>query len=144
MKDRNAWGLGPNGAGKTTALKMFTGLIRPSSGYAKINGIDVHVRKKEALQSVGTLIEVPEIYPNLTPRRPHDDRQDKGYSSLGPGAKGEETVAEVQMDEWIDKRVGKFSKGMKQRICIASALLGDPAILLFDEPTHGLDPRRHE
>ena len=60
--------LGPNGAGKTTTLKMFTDLIRPSSGEAFINGLNVHAHKKEALASVSTLIETPEIYPSLTPK----------------------------------------------------------------------------
>src|SRR5512137_2107750 len=60
--------LGPNGAGKTTTLKMFTDLIRPSSGQALINGVNVHTNKKAALAAVGTLIETPEIYPSLTPR----------------------------------------------------------------------------
>ena len=61
--------LGPNGAGKTTTLKMFTDLIRPSSGRALINGIDVHTHKRDALACVGSLIETPEIYPSLTPKR---------------------------------------------------------------------------
>jgi ABC-2 type transport system ATP-binding protein len=134
--------LGPNGSGKTTTLKMFTDLIRPSKGEALINGINVHTQKKKALESVGTLIETPEIYSSLTPREaltmiaeirgvPHAERKKRV----------EEVVAEVRMEEWIDKRLGKFSKGMKQRICIASALLNDPTIVLLDEPTTGLDPR---
>jgi ABC-2 type transport system ATP-binding protein len=134
--------LGPNGAGKTTTLKIFTDLIRPSSGHAFINGENVHTHKKRALASVGTVIETPEIYPSSTPMMaltviaemrgvPHVDRKKKI----------EEVVSEVGMSEWIDKRVGKFSKGMKQRICIASALLSDPTIVLLDEPTTGLDPR---
>lgn len=134
--------LGPNGAGKTTTLKMFTDLIRPSSGEALIEGINVHTQKKKALASVGTLIEMPEVYPALTPREalmmiaeirgvPTEERNDRI----------EDAVSEVRMEEWIDKRVGKFSKGMKQRICIASALLSDPCVILLDEPTTGLDPR---
>ena len=134
--------LGPNGAGKTTALKMFTDLIRPSKGEALINGVNVHTHKKKALESVGSLIETPEIYSSLTPREaltmiaeirgiPHGERKKRV----------EEAVAELRMEEWIDKRVGKFSKGMKQRICIASALLNDPTVILLDEPTMGLDPR---
>jgi ABC-2 type transport system ATP-binding protein len=133
--------LGPNGAGKTTTLKMFTDLVRPSSGEALINGVNVHKQKKLALASVSALIEMPEIYPALTPREalmmiaeirgvPKDERNDRI----------EEAVSEVRMEEWIDKRVGKFSKGMKQRICVASALLSDPRIILLDEPTTGLDP----
>jgi ABC-2 type transport system ATP-binding protein len=134
--------LGPNGAGKSTTLKLFTDLIRPSAGEALINGANVHTDKKRALGSVGALIEIPEIYPALTPREalmmiaeirgiPKNERKEQVA----------EAVSEVRMEEWINKRVGKFSKGMKQRICVASALLSDPSVVLLDEPTTGLDPR---
>jgi ABC-2 type transport system ATP-binding protein len=134
--------LGPNGAGKTTTLKIFTDMIRASEGKAMINGIPVHEEKRKALERCGALIESPEIYPSFTPREalsmvaeikgvPHSETKQRIESSL----------AEVKMEEWIDKRVGKFSKGMKQRINIAAALLSDPDIILLDEPTTGLDPR---
>jgi ABC-2 type transport system ATP-binding protein len=134
--------LGPNGAGKTTTLKMFTDLIRPSSGEALINGANVHTHKKEALASVAALIETPEIYPSLTPREAlMMIAEIRGVPTAERNKRIEEAVSEVHMDEWLDKRVGKLSKGMKQRICIASSLLSDPSILLLDEPTNGLDPR---
>jgi len=134
--------LGPNGAGKTTTLKMFTDLIRPSSGEALINGVNVHTHKKEALASVAALIETPEIYPSLKPREAlMMIAEIRGVPTAERNKRIEEAVSEVHMEEWLDKRVGKFSKGMKQRICIASALLSDPSILLLDEPTNGLDPR---
>jgi len=134
--------LGPNGAGKTTTLKMFTDLIRASSGEALINGINVHTNKKAALASVAALIETPEIYPSLTPREAlMMIAEIRGVPDTERNKRIEEAVSEVHMEEWIDKRVGRFSKGMKQRICIASALLSDPCILLLDEPTNGLDPR---
>ena len=134
--------LGPNGAGKTTTLKVFTDLIRPSSGQALINGVNVHTDKKKALESVGSLIETPEIYPSLTPREAlMMIAEIRGVPKAERNKRIEEAVSEVRMEEWIDKRVGKFSKGMKQRICIASALLSNPTILLLDEPSNGLDPR---
>ena len=134
--------LGPNGAGKTTTLKMFTDLIRPSSGEALINGLNVHTHKKEALASVSTLIETPEIYPSLTPKEAlMMIAEIRGVPIAERNKRIEEALSEVRMEEWIDKKVGKFSKGMKQRICIASALLSNPSILLLDEPSNGLDPR---
>lgn len=134
--------LGPNGSGKTTTLKMFTDLIRPSKGEALINGVNVHSQKKKALESVGTLIETPEIYASLTPIEALTMIAEiRGIPREERKKRVEEVVAEVRMEEWIHKRVGKFSKGMKQRICIASALLSKPTIVLLDEPTTGLDPR---
>jgi len=134
--------LGPNGAGKTTTLKLFTDLIRPTSGEALLNGFNVHNRKKKALESVGTLIETPEIYPSLTPREALTMvAETRGVPSVERKRRIEEVVSEVRMEEWVDKRMGKFSKGMKQRINIAAALLSDPNIFLLDEPTTGLDPR---
>lgn len=134
--------LGPNGAGKTTTLKMFTDLIRPTKGQALINNVNVHTNKKIALASVGTLIETPEIYPSLTPREGLTMIAEiRGVPIAERKRRVEEVIAEVRMEEWIDKRVGRFSKGMKQRICVASTLINDPTIVLLDEPTTGLDPR---
>jgi len=134
--------LGPNGAGKTTTLKLFTDLIRPSSGEALINGVNVHAQKKKALESVGSLIETPEIYPALTPREGLSMIAEiRGVPRAERNKRVEASLQEVHMEEWIDKRMGKFSKGMKQRVCVASTLLSNPTIVLLDEPTNGLDPR---
>ena len=134
--------LGPNGAGKTTTLKIFTDLIHRSSGEALINGIDVHSDKKRALAAVAALVETPEIYPSLTPREAlMIVAKHRGVPSEIRNKKIEEALHEVHMDDWEDKKVGKFSKGMKQRVNIASTLLNDPEIVLLDEPTSGLDPR---
>jgi ABC-2 type transport system ATP-binding protein len=134
--------LGPNGAGKTTTLKIFTDMIRASEGRALINGVDVHLNKKKALASTGALIESPEIYPALTPREALSMVAEiRGLPRGEARIRIDETVAEVKMSEWLDKKVGKFSKGMKQRINIAAALLSDPEVIMLDEPTTGLDPR---
>ncbi len=134
--------LGPNGAGKTTTLKLFTDMIRPSAGHALINGIDVHENKRDALSSCTALIETPEIYPSLTPAEALSMIAEiRGVSSNERNIRIEESLNEVKMLEWKDKKVGKFSKGMKQRVNIASVLISDPSIIMLDEPTTGLDPR---
>ncbi len=134
--------LGPNGAGKTTTLKMFTDLIFPTEGEAFINGISVQRDRKRALASCGDLIETPEIYPSLSPNEALE------MSGALRGMRPEEirdrtrvVLDEVKMTEWADKKVGKFSKGMKQRINIAASLLSDPDVVILDEPSTGLDPR---
>jgi ABC-2 type transport system ATP-binding protein len=134
--------LGPNGAGKTTTLKIFADLISPTRGRALINGADVHKNKRAALSSCGTLVETPEIYPALTPRSALMMIAElRGIPKEERSRRIDESLAEVKMEEWADKRVGKFSKGMKQRVNVASAILSDPDIVLLDEPTTGLDPR---
>jgi ABC-2 type transport system ATP-binding protein len=134
--------LGPNGAGKTTTLKIFTDLIHRSSGRALINGIDVHSDKKKALAAVAALVETPEIYPTLTPREAlMIIAKHRGVPVEIRNKKIGEALHEVHMEDWENKKVGQFSKGMKQRVNIASTLLSDPEIILFDEPTSGLDPR---
>ncbi|EQD56770.1 ABC transporter, ATP-binding protein, partial [mine drainage metagenome] len=126
----------------TTTLKMFTDMIFPTSGEAFINGISVQRERKQALSSCGTLIESPEIYPSLSPREALD--MVGGLRGLPAPEIRDRTAAvleEVQMTEWADRKVGRFSKGMKQRINIAAALLSDPEVVLLDEPSTGLDPR---
>ena len=134
--------LGPNGAGKTTTLKIFTDLINATQGEALINGVNVHKNKKAALASCSALIETPEIYPSLTPKEAlMMIAETRGVPREERNKKIEDAISEVRMEEWANKRVGKFSKGMKQRTNIAAAILSDPEILLLDEPTTGLDPR---
>ena len=134
--------LGPNGAGKTTTLKMFTDLIFPTEGEAFVNGISVQRDRRRALASCGALIETPEIYSSLTPREALElVGAVRGMSSADVRERTERVLEQVKMTEWIDQKVGRFSKGMKQRINIASTLLSDPDVVLLDEPSTGLDPR---
>jgi ABC-2 type transport system ATP-binding protein len=134
--------LGPNGAGKTTTIKVLTNLLRPTSGQAFINGIDVNRYPKEALRKVGALIEVPGIYEYLTPR------QMLSYFGRVHGMKDEdirrrtqEAMAAVKLSDWTDAKLGSFSTGMQRRFAIAKAILHEPRILILDEPVLGLDPK---
>jgi len=134
--------LGPNGAGKTTTMKMFTDLIAATSGSALINGVDIRKDKKAALASCATLIETPEIYPSLTPKEAFMMLCDiRGVPPDERGKRIDDALANVKMQEWTNKKVGSFSKGMKQRVNVASTLLSDPQVIILDEPSTGLDPR---
>ena len=134
--------LGPNGAGKTTTMKMFTNLITATSGSALINGVDIRKDKKAALASCTTLIETPEIYPALTPKEALTMLCEiRGVSAEERNKRIDEALASVKMQEWENKKVGSFSKGMKQRVNVASTLLSDPQVIILDEPSTGLDPR---
>ncbi len=134
--------LGPNGAGKSTTLKILTHLINATSGEAYLNGIDVTKDPKNALTGVGTVIETPEFYPYLTPRETFRYVGELiGMTREQISAETQEILEKVKMIEWQDKRLGTFSKGMRQRIALGQALLNDPRIIILDEPTSGLDPR---
>jgi len=134
--------LGPNGAGKTTTMKMFTGLISPTQGKALVNGVEIRDDKKKALGSCATLIETPEIYPALTAREALTMLAElRGVPKEERGKRIDEALGKVKMQEWADKKVGSYSKGMKQRVNVASTLLSDPQVIILDEPSTGLDPR---
>jgi ABC-2 type transport system ATP-binding protein len=134
--------LGPNGAGKTTAIKILTNLLDASSGSAYLNGIDVTKRPKQALAGVGAVVETPEFYPYLTPVQTltYLGRL-RGMPRQAIDERSRELLHLVLLTDWADKKIGKFSKGMKQRLALAQALLHRPHVLILDEPTTGLDPR---
>ncbi len=134
--------LGPNGAGKTTTIKILTNLITATSGRATLNGIDVLTDPKGALGHVGAVVETPEFYPFLTPVETLAYLGGiRGMTADEIKVRTNEVLHQVKMDEWRTTRIGKFSKGMKQRVAIAQALLHEPEIIILDEPTSGLDPR---
>ncbi len=134
--------LGPNGAGKTTTLKLLTDMIFPTAGECFVNGISVRASRKRALADAGVLIESPEIYPSLTPTEALEMVADlRGVPAAERPGRIRSVLGEVKMAEWAHEKVGRFSKGMKQRINIAAALVHDPAVLILDEPSTGLDPR---
>ena len=134
--------LGPNGAGKSTTLKILTNLIRATSGSAYLNGVDVTKNAKGALMDVGTVVETPEFYTYLTPVETMKYiGKINGMTNESLSAKIPEILEKMKMTEWADKRLGTFSKGMRQRIALGQSLLTDPSVIILDEPTSGLDPR---
>jgi ABC-2 type transport system ATP-binding protein len=133
--------LGPNGAGKSTTLRMLTGFLPATSGTARVAGFDVFEEPMEVKRRIGYLPENPPVYLDLTPR---------AYLAFCAGlkklprkaVKGEiERVAHLaRIEDVLDRVTGNLSKGYRQRVGLAQALLGDPEVLILDEPTVGLDP----
>ena len=133
---------GPNGGGKSTTMMLLTGLISPTSGQALVNGGEVGKNKKAALGSCASLIETPEIYPSLTPKEALTMLCEiRGVPLELRNKRIDEALGQVKMTEWEEMKVGSFSKGMKQRVNVASTLLSDPELIILDEPSTGLDPR---
>lgn len=129
--------LGPNGAGKTTTIRMLVGLILPSEGEIKICGHSVISDKEKALKDVGAVVENPELYKYLSGRENlMQIARIRGVSKEGV----QELIDLVGLTERIDDKVKKYSLGMKQRLGLAAALIGDPKLIILDEPTNGLDP----
>lgn len=134
--------LGQNGAGKTTTIKMITGLYAPTEGKVHIGEFDIQKNHIEAKRLIGYIPDQPFLYEKLTGREflyfcggIYQIDKNKLKNKI------DETIYQLKIDEWIDKRTEEYSQGMKQRIAIASALLHDPSLLVVDEPMIGLDPQ---
>jgi ABC-2 type transport system ATP-binding protein len=129
--------LGPNGAGTTTALKAIVGIARPTSGRALINGMPIDSVAPDA-RELGVHIEPSGAHPGRSAR----DHL-RSLAALAGVARGrvDELLAVVGLEQAAGRRVGKYSMGMRQRLGLAAALLGDPDILVLDEPLNGLDPQ---
>jgi len=137
--------LGPNGAGKTTTMKMLLGLVQPTSGTGKVAGFDIVKQVLDVRRSCGVLPDPAGFYDNLNARQ-----NLKFYGSLygldeaDLKRRVEATLDLVGLRDAKDKKIGKFSKGMKQRFGVAQAIVHDPPVLMFDEPTAGIDPQGAE
>ena len=130
--------LGLNGAGKTTTIRMLLGMIKPTTGYARVLQTRVRLGSREPWESVGYLVEIPHSYPELTvyenievarrlhPGTPHD--------AVG------RIIERMRLDAYADRRAGNLSQGNAQRLGLAKALLHNPKLLFLDEPANGLDP----
>ena len=135
--------LGPNGAGKTTTMRILTCFMPATAGTAKVCGHDIFENSMEVRQNVGYMPENVPLYPNL--RVNEYLRYRAKLKGLGRAERREQVPALVErcaVKEFADVIIGKLSKGMKQRVGLAATLLGDPPVLILDEPTVGLDPNQ--
>lgn len=134
--------LGPNGAGKSTLMKLITRNIKPTAGEIYLDGTDIHTLKREYQRLIGYMPQQRAIYPFYT------GRMFLAYMGLLKGVEKkvlndeiEKYASKVNLLDVLDRKVGTYSGGMKQRLLIAQAFLGDSKIIIFDEPTAGLDPK---
>ena len=132
--------LGPNGAGKTTTLRMLAGLIEPDAGRLQVDGIDVVQRPREALARMGVLSDARGLYPRLTARENivyYGALQ--GMEREAADARAEQLAGMLDMKPLLDRRTEGFSQGERMKTALARALVHDPANIVLDEPTNGLD-----
>lgn len=138
INDGEIFGLiGPNGAGKTTSIRMMISLLQPTSGEIFINGMKVEKGNKKLFEQIGVVFEIPNLYRKSTIRN-----NLKIFADIYGVDDGriDEVMEEFQLTDKQDMRVDRLSKGWKQRVLIARAMLHNPKVLFLDEPTSGLDP----
>jgi ABC-2 type transport system ATP-binding protein len=128
--------VGPNGAGKSTTMRMMVGLTRPDSGEVRCSGVRYRDLRSPA-RTVGAVLDARCMHPGRTAR---DHLRATAALSSIPAGRVEEVLAEVGLEPAAGQRAGTFSLGMRQRLALAAALLGEPEVLLLDEPSNGLDP----
>jgi ABC-2 type transport system ATP-binding protein len=128
--------VGPNGAGKSTTMRMMVGLTRPDRGDVRYGGVS-YTRLLHPARIVGAVLDARSMHPGRTAR--NHLRASAALSSI-PARRVDEVLNEVGLDSAADQRAGSFSLGMRQRLALAGALLGEPEALLLDEPSNGLDP----
>ncbi|RZV11825.1 ABC-2 type transport system ATP-binding protein [Natrinema hispanicum] len=137
VEDGEVFGfLGPNGAGKSTTINVLLDFVRPTSGSASVLGMDAQRRSREIRQRTGVLPEGVELYDRLTARQ----HLEFVIDSKGAADDPEALLERVGLTDAIDRKAGGYSKGMAQRLMLAMALVGEPDLLILDEPSTGLDP----
>ena len=135
--------LGPNGAGKTTTMRVLTGYMPPSEGQAIVAGYDIFNQPIEAKRRTGYLPETPPLYPEMTVRDYLTFvAKIKGVAKRGRTARVNEVMERIRVADMANRHCGKLSKGYRQRVGLAQALLHNPEVLILDEPTAGLDPKQ--
>jgi ABC-2 type transport system ATP-binding protein len=135
--------LGPNGAGKTTTMRILTGYMPATEGRAMVGGFDLFDKPIEAKRRIGYLPETPPLYPDMSVREYLDFvARIKGVPSRERKDRVAATMKRTHVDDMADRHCAKLSKGYKQRVGLAQALIHNPEVLILDEPTAGLDPKQ--
>ena len=134
--------LGPNGAGKSTTMNIITGYLSATSGTCRVNGIDILENPLEAKRNIGFLPEMPPLYTDMTVKEYLSFIYDLKGCTFPRNQHLREICDVVKIGDVYDRLIGNLSKGYRQRVGIAQALIGNPRVLIFDEPTVGLDPKQ--